>query len=268
MEIHSKWIRVIGAENDDLLIVNNNAIKSRKVSEAVNNDINTIIQSNMASDLNDGFLSKNDKSKINLLRPGNRNIIVFKSNTYWTVPTDISTIWVTVVGGGGGGGGTAKNRGCGGGGGGAASVLHHMLNVTPGAQIQITIGTGGTGGQNDTNPTAGGLSSFGTYITCNGGGRGYNGSGGAAASGGVAGTSNISDYIHGSDGSVGFYRSGYTVAGFGGSSILGTGGSPGMYNMAGYDAMGFGAGGGGAASADTTDRKGGNGSNGIIIVHM
>lgn len=64
----------------------------------------------------------------------------------WTVPTNLTSVNILVVGGGGAGG---NNKGGGGGGGGV--VVHSAFPVTPAGSISYTVGAGGSGG-NTTNP--------------------------------------------------------------------------------------------------------------------
>lgn len=122
----------------------------------------------------------------------------------FTVPADVKRIKVTVAGAGGGAGGdlygytlTAVNQDKLGGivgfgaDGGRGEVVEQVLTVTPGAEYQIVVGAGGTGGFDtniiETSPIVteavaggkGGTSSFGE-ISAQGGeggtGSGYNGS--------------------------------------------------------------------------------------------
>lgn len=77
----------------------------------------------------------------------------------WTVPTGVKAIMFVLAGGGGGG---SARAGDGGAGGGAGGVLIRAVPVTPGSNLGITIGAGGTGatsGNND-NGNAGGSSSI------------------------------------------------------------------------------------------------------------
>jgi len=110
----------------------------------------------------------------------------FTSSGTWTKPSDITTVYVEVLGAGGGGGGahgyTGRDRraGAGGGGGGALSIgffkASDLLNT-----VTITVGAGGQGGApgstSGENGTTGGQSSFvsgGISISASGGrgGRG------------------------------------------------------------------------------------------------
>ena len=107
---------------------------------------------------------------------------------------------------GGGGGGAGAGYGAGGGGGGGASynnasyvwpggagggageykMISHYLNATTVNSISVTIGAGGTGGTIYRNsnvtrkaPTNGGVTSFGSILSANGGMIGHGGPGGA-----------------------------------------------------------------------------------------
>jgi hypothetical protein len=140
----------------------------------------------------------------------------------FTVPAGITQVWVSLAGGGGGG-----YTGLGGGGGGADAKIKQQVAVTPNEQITVTVASGG-------NPdSAGGTSSFGSYISAVGGGGGYQGNGGAA--GGAGGVS-------------GFYTPDLSP---GGGSIFGIGGIKDGVNGRGY-------GGGGGRNA--------YGSQGFVLV--
>lgn len=78
-------------------------------------------------------------------------------DTSWTVPNHTGNVSVLIFGGGGGG----VNNNCGGGGGGWMN--NRTLSLSNQQTIQITIGSGGSAGQ------AGGTTSFGTYLSANGG---------------------------------------------------------------------------------------------------
>lgn len=167
----------------------------------------------------------------------------FTSSGTFTVPTGVTTVWVSMSGGGGGG--AAVNNGAGGGGGGAHAVIASVLSVTSGASITVTIGSGGSNGSSSNGGIAGsgGTSSFGTLISTAGGG------GASGASGGASG---------GSGGSMGGRRTSQNAdGGIGGGSIFGAAGT----NT--RNAGGYGAGGGGG---DFDFISGGNGSPGFVLV--
>lgn len=66
---------------------------------------------------------------------------------YWTVPTGVTKVWVTIAGGGGGGGRGARYEPSyywGGSGGAGASYAWEEYNVTPGETITVIVGAGGS----------------------------------------------------------------------------------------------------------------------------
>ena len=173
------------------------------------------------------------------------------TNTNWVVPSAINnTFSVRIFGGGGG---TSANRRAGGGGGGWMNNADLVL--TPGSTVQITIGAAGGWGQQY--GTAGGTTTFGTYLSANGGGYGGNYIGGAGGSGGAGGdgTSGGDGYQFG--GGAGGGDGGIWGGGGGGvcprSSNGMNGGNGGMYG---------GGGGGGGCAYDDASRGGGGGNGG------
>jgi len=188
---------------------------------------------------------------------------------------------VTVTGSGGGGGGadaTGVNRGIGssGGGGGTAITTYDRTTLT--GNVGVTVGTGGTGGVVGGPAATPGSASVvsGTGITSsigNGGGAGVTGvSSGAnpiviaGPLGGVAtgGDINISGSGAGDAGTTGGSNN-VAIPSTAGGSIWGAGAPGQMSNADGDDAVIPGTGGGGA-TAVTTDRDGGDGANGIVII--
>ncbi|MBP2657930.1 MAG: hypothetical protein H6Q69_962 [Firmicutes bacterium] len=157
---------------------------------------------------------------------------LFTSSGTFTVPSGISTVWVSMSGGGGGGSSNSDYSG----GGGAAAVLAQETTVTAGASIAVTVGSGGNIGG------AGGTSSFGSYTSCAGGGAGSTTGGSAGGTGGTAGET----YRYDANGSSKY-------SGSGGGSIFGSGGG-----RASSSPAGGGYGGGGGA--------GGKGSGGFVLV--
>lgn len=224
----------------------------------------------------------------------------------WTCPEGVTTVQIECWGGGGAGGGAKNlglgsssiNANCGGGGAGGSYVKHTSIAVVPGTVYPFTVGAGGTGviaakgndggnttfntttliafggggGEiatlNETNTaviasTLGGICQTPTTGIVNfSGGKGGNsknntgyfsgGGGGAADANGSGNEANSTSWLGGAAGSAG--------GGAGGNGISGTGamGNPGQV-----------IGGGGAGSTTgqgDTNRAGGAGANGKIII--
>jgi hypothetical protein len=185
------------------------------------------------------------------------SFLTYTSSGTFTVPGGVTSVRVLCVGGGGGGGSGHQ------GGGGSGYVATGTYSVTPGQNIAITVGQGGTGAQQvvSTNTliglTPGGSSSFGGLLTANGGlvvtGVNQTGNNGGCGGGGSC-----------NSGSPG--GNGGTNGGNGGSCSY-TGGS----GQGGSFSSGFGtftantisAGSGGAGG--TGSHAGGGGGGGVLI---
>jgi hypothetical protein len=109
------------------------------------------------------------------------NVQTFTASGQWIKPPNIKLVRVCVWGGGGGGasGGRGTSSAAGGaGGGGGARVSNYFQAACLPSQVQVTIGAGGAGGAAVSSSvggltgTAGGTSSFGSYVTAYGGGGG------------------------------------------------------------------------------------------------
>jgi hypothetical protein len=186
---------------------------------------------------------------------------IFTSSGTFTVPSGVTSVLVTLIGGGGGG---SKGRGTDapGSGGGSGGVYYRTpVTVTSGSSISVTIGAGGAGGAGTTyNGSAGGTSSFGTYLSATGGAGGVN-NGAWATYGGAPGSPATAYYTQ--KGSVGSQESYLDqLGGGGGGTILGSA-SPMNYSKNGrLDGLAFGGGGsGGGFRSD-----GGHGAPGVCIV--
>jgi hypothetical protein len=219
---------------------------------------------------------------------GLREVVYFTSSGTFTKASYpwLRAIKVKVQGGGGGGGGasatTAGQLSIGGAGGGGAYAESFITNIVGlDASITVTRGAGGTGGTaGNNNGTAGGASSFGALVSANGGNFGE----GRIAQSASAGNSGPSGFLQSTAtgnlvvaGSGGVPRI-FTYTGdplrasapSGGGSFLGGFGDARNTNGNGFsnNSLGGGASGGFNAESQVTDRTGGNGGNGIVIVEL
>lgn len=108
---------------------------------------------------------------------------VITSSTTWTVPLNVNSVTVFLVGGGAGGGCAGQGIGGAGGGGGYTRTDH--VSVTPNQQIPIIIGSGGVrAGYQVSAGGNGGNTSFGTISVSGGLGNFANGGSGGSGGGG------------------------------------------------------------------------------------
>jgi len=215
-------------------------------------------------------MQSNEATQLSQLFIGNRKA-VFTSNGTWTVPSYISTIWVSGCAGGGGGGCGAGAVTGGNGGGAGQSVIKTPISVTGGHSLSISIGAGGGAGAAGNNPGGSGgntvltdSTSSTTLLTLSGGAGGGQGGAGSATqsavntigtgypAGGAGFIVSISDGNNESFGGAG----GSGPFGGGGPMSTGTGGGT---NQNGF---GYGSGGGGGSG----NAAGGNGAPGILII--
>lgn len=197
---------------------------------------------------------------------------VIKESTGWTVPDVDGPVNVRIFGGGAGGQAEKTtffnffffDGGCGGGGGHMATK---DITLTRGKNVLITIGKGGAkgaGNGNGESGSAGGTSSFGTYISANGGQCPNGGSGG----GGGQVYSNGGTASYGGAGGSKGYKGSNGIAAAGGKGLGGdygsdAGGGGGGYGGNGGDGSNGGGGGGGGyglngngSSAGTNNKAG------------
>ncbi len=186
--------------------------------------------------------------------------------TNWTKPTGAKAVRVECVGGGGGGGGgvggaagSARIGGGGGGGGGTNSAIFNATDLA--STVSVTVGAGGNGGGGGTSGagsagSAGGNSTFGSYLTCFGGGAGKGAVAATASAGGGGG------------GSAGVGANGASATSLGGAPAA-TAGANGISGQGGGGNIGtnngqaeYGGGGGNGSSA--TPAAAGNGGGSIF----
>lgn len=225
---------------------------------------------------------KNLESKIGN-SDGSTTVVTSVAATYfyidgtYTVPENVTRVYVSGCGGGAGG-----SAYCGGGG--AQSIVRKVINVTPGESISVTIGEGGNGTSYYSTDTAypsgsnGTDTSFGSYLTLHGGYAAQYDSTTSkitqwAKAGGNGGTAGVSGSVQ--------IQGDSTIAlggGNGGSSLFGVGGNGGMFDkadttfesyLAGSDGIGYGAGGGGGCVLVSGKiSAAGSGTNGILVIEV
>jgi hypothetical protein len=228
----------------------------------------------------------------------------YGSTTTWICPANVTAVQVEAWGGGGAGGsairGTSKAAMGGGGAGGAYARLNSHP-VVPGGTYYINIGAGGVSSTNNGATIAGGDSWFNssnvasTLILAKGGAGGQStvtasddifGAGGVGTtsnsigdvvrSGGDGATSTTNGFGGGGGGSAGTSSAGNapasTTNGFGAAAVTGGGNGGNANPDIGSSANGQsptsgpGGGGGGARAASTTQRYGGTGGAGQVIL--
>ena len=228
-------------------------------------------------------------------------VVTVTSTQKWTVPTGWRTAQAFVVGGGGGGSSNCGSPAYGGGGGGGGrTATSGNISVTPGAQVQCTIGGGGAGKSGlRQNGAGGGSTSFGSYVSASGGDGGYNegtgwmhgGNGGSGGGGHDGGYNNAGSggYDGGNGGSSsrsgGGTGQGTTTRAFGANNgtLYAGGGGGGAYSSSSGGSGGSGGGGKGGSSGNGTagtantggggggaggnsSYLGGNGGSGVILI--
>ncbi len=195
--------------------------------------------------------------------------VALTGGSTYTAPSNITALSlfeITMVGGGGGGGGINTASASGSGGGGGATCTVYTTGIVAGSGYSYTIGSGGA-------TVAGtGAPSDGTDTTFINGAVTYTASHGAhgltaiSSLGGVGGAcTNTNINTSGQQGGGSSAASTIIVAGNGGSSLFGIGGSNqgGGINTNGLSGTGYGAGG---SAAHGLVGQGGTGSQGIIII--
>lgn len=225
----------------------------------------------------------------------NRIIFSTPGSFTYTPTSGMTQCYVECVGGGGGTSGLCSTLTTtvlaimgGAGGGGYCAKLFTSLQI--GSSQSLTVGSGGAGGAGPSsgscsgststpqNPgQAGSASTFGSFLTANGGGNNtiINDSGNQPAGPGVGGTATGGDVnLSGQNGS--WFQGGIGLA------ISGNGGNSGLYGNGGYgitsngnylnqtsnNGTGFGGGGSGVMGNNTSSASynGANGANGVVII--
>lgn len=199
-----------------------------------------------------------------------RNLVIQKitESCTWTAPKAQDQLFkVFAVGGGGGGGYSSDEEDYPGGGGGGYVVIEE-LTIPLGTSVDIVCGAGGiagyTGDNKDYDGTDGGATTFGNYITADGGKHGTSwenngteytgGDGGAGGGGGILGGGHGGTY--GGGGGGGYGRGGGNGGTYGGGGGAGNGNYSDATQVGGnggtYGGNGGGAGGNGVGAQPGT----------------
>lgn len=185
----------------------------------------------------------------------------FTASGTFTVPAGVNKVTVKAWGGGGGGGGADSNdtqNRAGGGGGGGAFVLNNNVTVTPGANVTVTVGDGGTAGNNPSPGGTGGTSTFASSSPVNapGGAGGITGLNADRTGNGGNGGAGTHNGGNGAEAPSSAGQSTGSGGGGGGGGETGAGG-----NASGITAGTGGTGGGGAGGSGLTSAGNGNPGN-------
>ncbi len=200
----------------------------------------------------------------------------FTSDGTFTVPAGVTHITVECWGAGGGGASISTTNGSGGGGGGGA-YASRIIIVTPGNMYDILVGIGGSAGIDGGNSNfnngdvvaAGGSGASDNSSIGGAGGSILNSFGTAVFAGGTGGDGNGTTYSGGGGGGAGSSGDGGNatgqIAGTGTPLNGGTGGEGITIENDGNPGLVYGGGGSGALRT-ASDKIGGSGANGLVIV--
>lgn len=217
----------------------------------------------------------------------------FTANGSFTVPASVTSITVECWGGGGAGGGQNLSSDGGGGGGGGAYSRKQNISVTPGTSYDVFVGAGGIGAAGANGGNGGDSYFINTSTVLAKGGMGGSSSTGTPPEGGLGGsaTAGFGDVKYsggqgekGRNSNTGYGGYGGSSAGSGANGYSGPqtwstvtypttntpvdgghGGNGGNTNANG-SAPASGNGGGGGGSGEGTNKVGGNGAVGKVIV--
>ena len=198
------------------------------------------------------------------LSPGfGSGVQTFTASGSFTVPAGVVRLEVEIWGGGSGSYASTSSVASGGGSGGGYA-RKRIAGVIPGQVVPVTIGVGGTGGTTaGVPPTAGGTSSFGTYVSATGGMLNPSASVGSPQNGAIPGGNGIGGDVNflGSSGQAGFM----SIGGLGGGAAIGGMQTSGSAGVSGVFPGGGAAGAGTGASANTAF-NGASGASGLVVV--
>ncbi|MBF8177802.1 glycine-rich domain-containing protein [Herminiimonas contaminans] len=199
--------------------------------------------------------------------------VITATGTYTKATNNPAFVVVEVQGGGGGGGGSAATSSASAGGGAGGYGMKKILASALAASETVTIGNGGTAGAVGGTGGNGGASSFGSHVTCSGGGGGAGSASVGSLVGGAGGVSTGADLNcvgnpGGRSNTNQSVSNGYNASGEGGASRFGGAGfsvANGSDMRGGNGAANSGSGGGGSAT-NAAGQLGSTGGSGVVIV--
>jgi len=192
---------------------------------------------------------------------------VFYASTTWSVPTNVSNIFVSGIGPGGGGAGSQSTLTSGGAGGGTGFwALRAPTSITPGSSLVITIGNPGQGGNgNNTSGTPGTATTIGSFLTLNAGGSPSSTTAFAAATGTISGTALTGNSAAGASGATNAGGAGGTLLS-GAWICVGGAGGPSGGGSGTTSTIGYGCGGGGGGQNGGNNGNGAAGGPSMVII--
>ncbi|HVZ09319.1 MAG TPA: hypothetical protein VHC04_15490 [Rhodopila sp.] len=202
--------------------------------------------------------------KLPTLAPGfGSGVQTFASSGAFTVPAGVTQLEVEVWGGGSGSYASVAGLPSGGGAGGGYA-RKRITGMVPGQSVVVTVGAGGSGGTvAGAVPTAGGTSSFGSFVSATGGSTNYLATAAQPQNGATPGGFGVGGDVNltGSAGQAGIANQGGLggAAPFGGVQNSGTSANPGIF-------PGGGAAGAGTGVNSMTAYDGAAGAGGFVVV--
>jgi len=182
---------------------------------------------------------------------GSASTTVYTESATYTKSSNLRYVIVEVQAAGGNGASALTTSQKSSGGGGGAYCRRTIPATSLSATTSVVVGA------------VGATSSFGTFCTSQAGTSGLSdGTNGVAGGTATGGDINIPGQTSG----AGDGTAATGLAGYGGDSFLGFGGSARNPGQAGENGVGYGGGGGGGSANDATDRAGGTGAPAVVII--
>jgi hypothetical protein len=189
-----------------------------------------------------------------------KNVYTYTGNTTYTKSgSDVKALKVICIGGGGGARGYGES-------GGAGGYAERLIDAAAISSVSVTVGGGGGGGSYFGYSGRGGTTSFGSYVSADGGYGANNHGAHIGGHGGIGyGGQIISRGGGGKGHNMGYNNRSNSACGYGGKSFFGGGRN--AHHSASRPADVAAPGGGGAGSVGSSGGAGSNGQTGCVIVY-